>query len=77
VSVRTGTGDLSKIEPFPEAFMDVEEVAKILNAHPQSIREQARNNPVALGFPVCVCGTRVRIPREGFWFWMRYGAPKV
>lgn len=31
-----------------------------------AIRAQAQANPVALGFPVCVVGRRVYVPRKSF-----------
>ena len=42
------------------------DIAPILHCDPQCIRYQARVNPSALGFPVIVQGSRVRIPRIPF-----------
>jgi len=42
------------------------EIAEVVGADPQDIRNQAHNNPAMLGFPVCVIGTRTKIPRVGF-----------
>ena len=42
---------------------------------PNYIRHQAQNDPDKLGFPVVVAGTRVRIPKEGFLYFCRFGRP--
>lgn len=41
-------------------------VGGILGCHPYSITLQARQDPARLGFPVCVIGTRTKIPRRAF-----------
>ena len=42
------------------------EVSKVLGCDPNKIRATARTHPERLGFPVCVVGTRVKIPRIPF-----------
>lgn len=42
------------------------EVAPILGTDPHSIRVAARVAPNRLGFPVCVLGSRIKIPRLPF-----------
>lgn len=64
---------LEQIELIDRPYLLVEEVAKVLCLTPQMIREQAREKPELLGFPVCACGSRTRIPREGFLRFMRGG----
>ena len=58
-----------------ELYMDASEAAKIIGCDPQELRSQAQSNPLLLGFPVCVMGKRVRIPRKSFCnFWgIEYG----
>lgn len=63
----------STTPPNPEQFMTSEEVGRIIGCAPQAIRDQARDNPDALGFATCVYGTRVVIPREAFFHWLKYG----
>lgn len=46
------------------------DVAPVLGCKPYSLTLQAREDPSALGFPVCVMGTRVRIPRVPFLNWI-------
>lgn len=47
-------------------FLTPCEVAPVLGCDPHTIRIQARGDPAALGFPVSVCGNRVKIPRVPF-----------
>lgn len=51
------------------------DVAPVLGCHPYAINVQARTNPARLGFPVCVVGRRVKIPRAAFLAWL--GAEEV
>ena len=46
------------------------DVAPVLGCSPYSINIQARQDPARLGFPVCVMGTRVRIPKVPFIRWI-------
>ncbi len=63
---------MSEIVTFEEIkssnkdFLYAEDIQNVLDANPNTIRKQAHDNPTALGFPVVVCGTRVRIPRKPF-----------
>lgn len=47
-------------------LISLEDAGRLLGVNPQSIREQAHNDPKKLGFPVSVIGTRVLIPKEPF-----------
>lgn len=42
------------------------DIESIINSDQQDIRMQAHENPLLLGFPVIVIGTRVKIPRIPF-----------
>ena len=68
---------IREIEALDSDFLTVEQVAQVLGSGPQFVRVQARDNPDALGFPICVQGSRIKIPREGFLFWAKYGRPVV
>lgn len=48
------------------SWLSVGEVALDLGVDPQSIRVQARKDKDALGFPVCIIGSRILIPEEGY-----------
>lgn len=67
--------NLSSIESLDKEFLTAAEVAPVLGIDPQDLRSQAQADSVKLGFPVIVTGSRVRIPREGFLFFCRYGRP--
>lgn len=59
-------------------FLTPEEIREVVGCMPYSINIQAKEDPAKLGFPVCLMGTRVKIPRLGFIHWMMYGnAPIV
>ncbi len=66
---------LEDIERLPRDMLTAEDIAGYLECGPHQIRIQARTEPALLGFPVIVQGTRVRIPKAGFLFFMRYGHP--
>jgi len=53
------------------------EVAPLLGVDPHSVRIAARQAPERLGFPVCVIGSRVKIPKKPFIEFMggRAGCP--
>ena len=54
------------------------DISDILDCTPHSINTQAQSDAAKLGFPVCIMGTRVRIPRLAFLHWLEYGnAPVV
>ena len=48
------------------------DVAPIIGCDPQWVRDTARSNPEALGFPILVVGRRVKIPRIPFLRFMGY-----
>ena len=58
-------------------FLTPSDVAKVIGCEPYSINLQAQQDPAKLGFPVCVTGSRVRIPRLGFLHWMTYGITRL
>lgn len=49
-----------------EAFLNAAQVAAIVSCDPQTLRSQAKTDPMALGFPVTVVGRRVRFPSRQF-----------
>lgn len=56
-------------------FLTPKEAAEVIGCDPYAINVQAREDARKLGFPVCVMGTRVRIPRRAFLRWLEYGSP--
>lgn len=67
---------LNDVETMDE-FLTPAIVAAVLGCDPQIIRIQARENRDKLGFPVIVSGNRVKIPRDGFLYYCRYGKKEV
>lgn len=68
---------LAAIEAMDKDFLIPKDIAPVLGCDPYAINVQAKADATALGFPVCVTGTRVRIPRLAFVHWMKYGVAPV
>jgi len=60
---------LEEIRESGKPMLTPADVAEAMGCDPQFIRVQAHRDPAMLGFPVCVIGSRVKIPREGFLNW--------
>ncbi len=59
----TSLNDLASID---RDWLTPAQIAPVLGADPNLIRWQAHNEREALGFPVVVLGTRVKIPKIPF-----------
>ena len=57
---------LDEMQKSTAIWLTAVDVAVVLGSDPNSIRMQAHQAPEQLGFPVSVCGSRVRIPRIPF-----------
>lgn len=54
-------------------FLTPEQASEVIGCKPYAINVQAQADATKLGFPVCVMGTRVRIPRRAFLRWLECG----
>lgn len=68
---------LTEIRESHKTMLVPADVADVLECMPYSINTQAQTDPSKLGFPVCVMGNRVKIPREAFLYWLQYGNAPV
>ena len=66
-----------EIQESDKYFLTPEDVKDVLGCMPYSINLQAKEDASKLGFPVCMVGTRVKIPRLAFVHWMLYGNAPV
>ena len=57
---------LNEIRESDKLFLVPSDIAKLVGCDAQSIRYMAKTAPKSLGFPVCIVGTRTRIPRIPF-----------
>ena len=64
---------LAEIEACSKTILLASDVASYLETDPNLIRWQAQNEPEKLGFPVIVLGSRVKIPKDGFVSYCKYG----
>lgn len=61
---------LEDIEDLDSEMLTAQQIAPILGVNPQTIRVMAATNHAALGFPVIVMGSRVKIPKVPFLHFM-------
>lgn len=64
---------LTDIERLTGDFIPVKTAAQYLRCGPQALRLQAHKDPLCLGFPVTVLGSRVLIPKKPFLLYIRGG----
>ena len=57
---------LDDLKRLDREFLTPAQVAEILGCNPQGIRVWARQRPEGLGFPVCLVGSRIKIPKRPF-----------
>ena len=62
---------LKDIEAIDCEILTCQQVAGVLQANPATIHQQAMERPELLGFPVVICGNRVKIPKRPFLNLMR------
>ena len=57
---------LDDLKRLDREFLTPAQVAEVLGCDPQGIRVWARQRPDGLGFPVCIVGSRTKIPKRPF-----------
>ena len=57
---------LEELKRSDDAFITPAVAASVIGCDPNNIRLTAQQRPELLGFPVCVVGRRVKIPRLPF-----------
>lgn len=60
------TVTLEEIKNSDSLFLTAKDISEVLKTDPNKIRMEAQTRPQALGFPVTVTGTRVKIWRKPF-----------
>lgn len=68
---------IDELEAYPQQCLTPAQVAAFLGMSAETIRSQAQIDAGALGFPVIVAGSAIKIPRLGFCYFMRYGRTSV
>lgn len=57
---------ITEIQNSDAVFLNPADIAPVMGCDPNWIRRAAHDAPEMIGFPVCVIGKRVRIPRKPF-----------
>ena len=63
---------LQEIAASGKEMLSPADVAGVLGCNPYAINVMAKTEPKRLGFPVCMIGNRVKIPRRAFLSWAGY-----
>ena len=63
---------LDRIAGIDKDMLSPADVAPVLGCNPYAINVMAKADPARLGFPVCMIGNRVKIPRRAFLRWAGY-----
>ena len=63
---------IQEIRVTGKEMLSPADVAPVLGCNPYAINVMAKADPGRLGFPVCMIGNRVKIPRRGFLRWAGY-----
>jgi hypothetical protein len=58
--------NLQDIKHSTAVFLTAKDISDIMRVDPQSIRNQAKKAPAALGFPISFVGNQLKIPRIPF-----------
>ena len=61
---------LDDMRTCDKAMLTPDDVSEVLGCNGYAINLQCKEDPRKLGFPVCVLGTRVKIPRVAFLRWL-------
>ena len=64
---------VTKLISIEKEMLTPAEVAPVLGCNPYAINVMAKQSPERLGFPVCMIGNRVKIPRRAFLAWLGHG----
>ena len=57
---------LDQLKQIDREYLLPREVAEVMGCDAQDVRVAARQRPDLLGFPVCVIGSRIKIPKRPF-----------
>ena len=69
---RRGFRNIQELKESDKDLLCPEDLSQILGCDPYNINLQAYQDPSKLGFPVCVMGNRVKIPKAGFIRWYEW-----
>ena len=61
---------IADIKSMPRTYLTMNDIGTLIGIRPDTLLFQARTDPSRLGFPVCVAGDTVRIPKGAFLDWL-------
>lgn len=61
---------LAEVKSTNRTYLTMNDIGTLVGIRPDTLLWQARQDPKLLGFPVCVAGDTVRIPKGAFLDWL-------
>lgn len=61
---------LAEVKSIDRTYLTMNDIGTLIGIRPDMLLFQARQDPSKLGFPVCVAGNTVRIPKGAFLDWL-------
>ena len=61
---------VEELRAMPRTYLTANDIGTLSGIRPDNLLWQARQDPGRLGFPVCVAGDTVRIPKGAFLDWL-------
>lgn len=59
-----------EIKAMQRTYLTMNDIGTLIGIRPDNLLWQARQDPSRLGFPVCVAGDTVRVPKGAFLDWL-------
>lgn len=61
---------VAEVKALNRTYLTMSDIGTLVGIRPDTLLWQARQDPSLLGFPVCVAGDTVRVPKGAFLVWL-------
>ena len=61
---------VAEVKALNRTYLTMSDIGTLVGIRPDTLLFQARQDPSRLGFPVCVAGDTVRVPKGAFLDWL-------
>ena len=61
---------VAEVKALDRTYLTMSDIGTLIGIRPDTLLWQARKDSSSLGFPVCVAGDTVRVPKGAFLDWL-------